>query len=110
MGTIAAVMANAENELELYRAIKSLSKAAELRKLQLKIEIQEEVMTYNKLTKEDIANSKIIIMTGDSPINDIERFKGMTIFRTVTKAIEEDAADILSRAADINNSNIQCLS
>lgn len=98
MKEIVAVLANSQNELELYQAVQALTKAAEKENLDLKIEIQKSSLIYNNLKKEDICVSDVAILTGDTPINGIDRFSNSVILRTVTAEIANNPYAVLSEA------------
>ncbi|MDQ0204023.1 PTS sugar transporter subunit IIB [Pectinatus haikarae] len=100
MYSIVAVMANSQNELELYRAVNSLEKAAETKNIEIKVEIQEYPLTYGRLSKEDVSASTVAILTGDMPIADAERFADIPVFRTLTTAIASDPHSVIAAAME----------
>ncbi len=95
MKKVAAVIAGSQSGCKLYQAIKALSQAAENKNIDLRVEIQEDANSYNSLTVEEIADSDIIILTTDTPINNIERFTNNFVLRTVTTEIINNPYQIL---------------
>ena len=95
MKKVAAVIANPQNGHKIYQAVKALSQAAEHKNIDLRIEIQEEANIYNGLTEAEIAASDIIILTSDSPINNIERFDNNFVLRVITTDIINNPYQIL---------------
>lgn len=98
MYKIVAVLANPQNELELYRAANALSKAAGSKGIDLKIEIQEYPLTHRHLTEAEISLCDVAILTGDTPLTGVERFSGIPVWRTLTNRIFADPAAVLSAA------------
>lgn len=100
MYNIVAVMANSQNELELYRAVNSMEKAAKAKNIKVKVEIQEYPLTYGRLSKEDVSASTVAILTGDMPIADAERFADIPVFRTLTAEIASDPHSVIAAAME----------
>lgn len=81
---IVAVTACPSGVAHTYLAAESLMIAAKKANIEIKVETQGSIGIENELTKEDIAEAKVVILTNDIGIKNEERFKGKPIVRVGT--------------------------
>lgn len=64
-----------------YMAAEALEKAAKEAGIEIKVETQGSIGIENELTKEDVAEADIVIITKDMGIKNMDRFKDSTIVK-----------------------------
>jgi fructose-specific PTS system IIB-like component len=81
---IVAVTACPSGVAHTYMAAKKLQQAAEKYGVTIDIETQGQVGSENELTKQQIADADVVILTKDIGIKGEERFNGKPIVRVMT--------------------------
>ncbi len=64
-----------------YMAAEALERAAKEAGIEIKVETQGSIGIENELTKEDVAEADIVIITKDMGIKNMDRFKGSTVVK-----------------------------
>lgn len=84
-----------------YMSAAALEKAAEKEGHQIKVETQGGLGFKNKLNKEDIKNTDVIIFATDITCLEKDRFKGVPALETTTKKCIKDAPAVINQALDL---------
>lgn len=84
-----------------YMSAAALEKAAKKEGHKIKVETQGGLGFKNKLNKEDISNTDVIILATDIACLEKERFKGVPTLETTTKKCIKDAVKVINQALDL---------
>ncbi|MGF1792471.1 PTS fructose-like transporter subunit IIB [Photobacterium profundum] len=86
-----------------YMAAEALEIAAKNKGWDVKIETQGSIGVENEITKDDLINADVVILTKDIAIKNEERFKGMKIIRLpITDAVKK-APQIMDKIKSMLN-------
>ncbi|SET17888.1 PTS fructose transporter subunit IIB [Anaerobranca gottschalkii] len=64
-----------------YMAAKALEKEAKARGYEIKVETQGSIGIENEITYEDLEGAKVVIITNETAIKGLDRFKGIPIVK-----------------------------
>ncbi|MEQ8155518.1 MAG: PTS fructose-like transporter subunit IIB [Clostridiaceae bacterium] len=81
---IVAVTACPSGVAHTYLAAESLAIAAKKNNCEIKVETQGSIGIENELTSQEIADAKVVILTNDIGIKNVERFKGKPVVTVKT--------------------------
>lgn len=82
---ILAITACPSGVAHTFLAARSLEKAAALRGLRIKVETQGADGIANRLTPEDIARARYLILAHDVPVKELDRFTGLRVVEAKTR-------------------------
>jgi fructose-specific phosphotransferase system IIB component len=86
-----------------YIADAALRVSAAKMDVDIKVETQGMTGIKNMITKEDLKEADVVILTQDVAIEQVERFEGMPILKTTTSKIIKNCDEIIEEAIELNN-------
>jgi fructose-specific phosphotransferase system IIB component len=98
---IVAVTACPVGMAHTYMASAALIEAAKKNGIEIKVETQGMSGIKNKITKADLKDTDVVIMTKDVVIEEFERFNGMPTFKTTTSQIIKKTDEVIQAAIDL---------
>lgn len=94
---IVAVTSCPSGVAHTYMAAEALENTAKDRGHSIKVETQGSIGVENQLTKDEIMNADIVILTKDMAIVDSERFEGKKIVKVAISDLVSKTASILKK-------------
>ncbi len=94
---ILAVTACPSGVAHTYMAAEALEKGAKSRGHEIKVETQGSIGIENEITKEDVKDVDVVILTKDMGIKNKERFKGMTIVNVAIADVIKKTEPLLEK-------------
>lgn len=100
---IVAVTACPVGMAHTYMASAALEEAAKDKGIEIKVETQGMSGIKNRITKTDLEDADVVIMTKDVVIEEFERFSGMPTCKTTTSQLIKNSNDVIQAAIELIN-------
>lgn len=90
-----------------YMAAEALEQAAKKARVDIKVETQGSSGAENQLTSSDVANANFVVLTNDTNINGMERFKGKKVVQLSATQIIEKADAVMGKLLTLNKGELK---
>ncbi|EJE97942.1 PTS fructose-like transporter subunit IIB [Liquorilactobacillus mali] len=90
-----------------YMAAEALEQSAKKVGVDIKVETQGSSGAENQLTSNDVANANFVVLTNDTNINGMERFKGKKVVQLSATQIIEKADAVMGKLLTLNKGELK---